>query len=470
MTIQNDKRYLKKSSLISVFGTVSKICGPLLTLLLARLFGSAEFGFFVSSQALLLTLSHSATLGLDKGLYWYLPQNLANGRLAYHGIMESFWIAIGFSLLCTAFIFAGASLSIFSSELPWYAVSIAFYAGIFILGSASEGNRHPQYSIFINSFLIAVLAPATSIALHFLHIGHALPLGLFCGQFIGLLLHFALIRRQFPQMPIFPPLRISKDLLKYSLPLGFNEFASSFLIRSSLWMVMLFLGSEFAGAYAIMVTISNGLQTVRAGYTPILTPVIASMSQNRLATDLKPTVSYCIFIITTIQLFIGFFIILFPTEILLFIGSDYLVQPMSLGILLMVQLLLGFFGMAFVIMNGIGKSLYTLKMNLFSLAVSGVCGCLFIPRFGLVGAALSTLTYNIVQMIWNNVLLSRRRLWPYANALWNQIFWIIALIVLYAFLNLGGNSFGLWARIGIYAASVVLVGVDFWFMRKKFLV
>lgn len=465
-SLEKDSQYLKKSSLISILGTVLKVCGPLITLLLAKIFGSAEFGIYVSTQALLLTLSHSATLGLDKGLYWYLPKNSASARPAHYGIMESFWIAAAISLLCTAVIFAGSFLSFFSSELPWYAVSIAPYAGIFIFGCASEGNRHPQYAIYINSFLVAILAPAASIVLHFLHIAHALPLGLFVGQMTGFLLHFTLIRKQFPQMPIFPRVRISKELFAYSLPLGFNEFASSFLIRSSLWMVMLFLGPEYAGAYAIMVTISNGLQTVRAGYTPILTPVIAGMSKDRLATDLKPAVSYCIFMITTIQLFIGFFIILFPAEILSFVGKDYSVQPMALGVLLFVQLLLGFFGMAFVIMNGIGRSLYVLKMNLLSLAVSGIFGCILIPRFGLVGAALSTLTYNLVQMIWNNVLLAREKLWPYARSLWNQIFWMIAMFALYAFLNFSGISLGLFPRAAIYIFILALVCIHFWIQRK----
>lgn len=465
-SLEKDSQYLRKSSLINILGTILKICGPLLTLLLARLFGSAEFGVYVSTQALLLTLSHSATLGLDKGLYWYLPKNSANERPAHYGIMESFWIATAISLLCTAVIFAGSLLSLFSSELPWYAVSIAPYAGIFIFGCASEGNRHPQYAIYINSFLVAILAPAVSIFLHLVHVAHALPLGLFVGQMVGFLLHFALIRKQFPQMPLFPPIHISKELFVYSLPLGFNEFASSFLIRSSLWMVMLFLGAEYAGAYAIMVTISNGLQTVRAGYTPILTPVIADMSKDRLTTDLKPTVSYCIFMITTIQLFIGFFIILFPAEILSFIGKDYSVQPMALGILLFVQLLLGFFGMAFVIMNGIGRSLYTLKMNLLSLAVSGTFGCILIPQLGLVGAALSTLTYNLVQMIWNNVFLAHEKLWPYARSLWNQIFWMIALTALYVILNFSGISFGLFSRAAFYVSIAALICIHFALQRK----
>ena len=341
--LEADSKFLKKSVIINVIGTILKVCGPLLTILLARIFGAADFGVFVSTQTLLLTISRSSTLGLDKGLYWYLPQNRLNGRPAYEGVMESFWVSALVALICTLVIFAGSFTPLISKELPWYAFSLVFYAVSYVLSNTSEGNRKPQNAVFINSFFVAVLSPLSSIVMHFLGIPHALPLGLLIGQICGFLLHFILVQKQFPEMPLIPVKKISKALLVYSLPLGFNEFVSSFLIRSSLWMVMLFLGPEKAGAYGIMVTISNALQTIRVGFTPILTPVVAGMDKDRLHTDLKPVYSYCVSMVTYIQLLIGFFIILFPNEILNIAGKDFIVQPETLGILLLVH----FFNAAF---------------------------------------------------------------------------------------------------------------------------
>ena len=102
------------------------------------------------------------------------------------------------------------------------------------------------------------------------------------------------------------------------------------------------LGPEKAGAYAIMITVSNGLQTIRVGFTPILTPVIAGMTKERLSSDLKPVFSYCVSMVTMIQLIIGFFIVLFPKEILHLSGSDFVVQHSAVWVLLFAQLLMGF--------------------------------------------------------------------------------------------------------------------------------
>ncbi len=105
--LEADRKFLKKSAWFNIIGTVLKICGPLLTVLLARIFGAAEFGIFVSTQALLLTIARSSTLGLDKGLYWYLPQNKLYHRPAFEGVMESFWISALIALLCTVCAFPG---------------------------------------------------------------------------------------------------------------------------------------------------------------------------------------------------------------------------------------------------------------------------------------------------------------------------------------------------------------------------
>ena len=86
---------------------------------MARIFGAEEFGIFISAQTLLLTIAHSATLGLDKGLYWYLPQNGLHGRPRYDGIMESFWISAAIAILCTAVIFVGSFTPYISKELPY---------------------------------------------------------------------------------------------------------------------------------------------------------------------------------------------------------------------------------------------------------------------------------------------------------------------------------------------------------------
>ena len=466
-SLETDSKFLKKAVIVNVVGTILKICGPLLTFVMARIFGAAEFGMFVSAQTLLLTIARSSTLGLDKGLYWYLPQNKLNNRAPHDGIMESFWISIAIALFCTAVIFVGSFTPYISKELPWYGISLIFFAGTYVFSNSSEGNRRPQNAVFINSFLVVTLAPATSIALYFLHVPHALPLGLLVGQVVGFFTHFVLVRRQFPEMPLIPGKLVSKKLLIYSLPLGLDEFVSSFLIRSSLWLVMLFLGPEKAGAYGIMVTISNALQTIRVGFNPILTPVVAGMERGRLKADLRPVYSYCVFMVTLIQLLIGFFIVLFPEQILNIAGKDFIVQPETLGILLLVHLVAGFGGMSYVVLNGLGKSLFSMIVDILSLMVALATGYFLIPAYGLVGAALSMLCYNIFAIVLNNGYLIKMGLWPYSSKLISQVVWILILIAFYIMLNMQVFTLTLLEKVFAYVGILAILGIYWKIMKKR---
>ena len=141
-------------------------------------------------------------------------------------------------------------------------------------------------------------------------------------------------------------------------------------------------------------------------------------------------------------------------------------QPETLGILLLVHLLAGFWGMAIVIMNGLGKSLYTLKMNIFSLGIALGSGYFLVPAYGLVGAALSMLCYNVVAMIWNNVYLAKMGLWPYSSKLINRFVWICVLIACYVVLNLQIVELNLWQKAVAYLVALAALGLQ-WLYDKK---
>lgn len=463
-----DKSFLKKSTLFNILGTVLKICGPLLTIMLARIFGAGEFGIFVSTQGLLLTIARASTLGLDIGLRWYMPQNKLHGRVAYSGIMESFWISVAVSLFVTIVIILGSFTPFISDELPYYAISLVFYSGMYVLSSSSEGNRKPWISIFINDFIIAVMAPLVSIILHYLDIPHALPFGLLFGQVIGFTLHAKAVRKQFKKMPIVPQERISKELVLYSVPLGLTVLVGNLLQRSTLWMVLFFLGDEASGVYALMMTLANGLQTIRNGFNPIITPVVSGMEESRLKTDLKPVYSYCVSMATMIQVIIGFFIVLFPEEIMSIAGKSYVVQPMALGVLLFFQLVVTFFGMVNTVIDGIGKSVVNLKASVIQLLTSVVVGFILIPQLGLLGAALSMLIYGIVSSVYCNVYLLKRKLQPYSSKLWIDIVWMVLLLTLYILINAQVVTLTMVGKIVVYVCVLLLLGAQFLFYKRKF--
>ncbi len=89
--LETDNKFLKKSALFNIFGTALKICGPLLTILLARIFGAAEFGIFVSTQALLLWASVSVTFLCTGVIFIGSPTPFISAELLVLVALEFQW-------------------------------------------------------------------------------------------------------------------------------------------------------------------------------------------------------------------------------------------------------------------------------------------------------------------------------------------------------------------------------------------
>ncbi|WP_298769391.1 oligosaccharide flippase family protein [uncultured Fibrobacter sp.] len=475
-SIQNDQKFLVKSTLFTIVGTVLKVVAPVLMIVVARIFGKEIFGIYISTQLFVLTLCRVAVLGLDKGLHRYLPQNKVQGRPAHEGLVESFWVAVtialGFSLLIWFGSFfnlqrVSSGLAMLSSlEISLYGLSVLPYTMLNMFAGASEGNRHPQYKIFINDFAVMTLAPLIAIVLHFCGFNDklALPTGFFVANILGVVSYFVLINRQFPQIRWFIKKRVPREMLDFSLPLGFSEVVSTFLLRVDLWMVLALLGPEAAGVYAVMVTISNGLKTIRQSYNPILQPVVAGMSRDRLGSDLKPVYSYCVSMVTLIQLAIGYFIVLFPEQTMMIAGKSFVTgnNPVAvLGILIIGNLVNGFFGLSGAIINGLGKSRFMLLMNAVSLVLAIALNRLLIPVLGIAGAAVSSMAYQVVQCIWMNLYLKKMGYWPYKKALWIQGLWIVSLVAVDYVVNFVYEP-NLCVKGAFYVGIAGLLALTFW--------
>jgi len=465
MSLEKDKSFLLKSTLYNFLGTALKVISPVLMIVLARIFGKEEFGIYVSTQLWMLTLSKLAVFGLDRGLNWFLPQNNVNNRPLHLGVSESLnrslilsVIIFAFWLICAIFglhKYSESLASLTSVELSIYALSIVPWAAIHIFGGVAEGMRKPQYRMFVTDCAVYSFSPIISIAFYFAGIPYALAAGLLIANVLGCLIYVPLIKKILPfSLKNFSE-KIPKELLVYSIPRGFSEIISSVLARIDIWMILLLLGPGDAGVYAVMVTISNGLRTIRQSYGPILLPVIAGMTEERLRTDLKPVFSYCVNMVTLIQLAIGFFIILFPDKILMVAGKDFIVQPETLGILLFAHLFGGFFLLTGTVLNGIGKSLYTLKMDIISLCMAFIVNYFLIPILGLPGAALSTLAFILLQSVWNNIYIFKLHLKLYSKKVIPYAVWSVFLLFVYIFLP--HISPVLWQKIIFYV--IVLCGL-----------
>jgi O-antigen/teichoic acid export membrane protein len=473
--LEADKKFLFKGTIYNLFGTLLKGATPLLTILTARIFGAEEFGIFVSAQLYVLTLSRVSVFGLDKGLNWYLPQNQVHNRPVITGFISSLNRSALIALIITLSLFVCiifdlnkhiASLAGLSSiDIAIYAMSLIPWVILHIFGGASEGMRKPQYKIFISDCSVTAISPLVAICLYyFAELPHALPVGLLCANILGCLIYLPLLKKIFNGEKN-PNEKLPRELFLYSIPRGFSEIIASVLFRIDLWLVLLLLGPAESGVYAVMLMISNGLRTITQGFGSVLLPVVANMDKGRLNSDLKQVFSYSVSVVISLQLIAGFFIILFPEEILMIAGKEFVIQPQTLSVLLFANLVGSFFGMAGGILYGTGKSFYMLKVDIAAFCVAFTANYLLIPIWGLVGAALSTFAFLSFQAICFNIRVFKMHLFPYSAKLLFYMAWILILTISYFLLFEFSPTIP--QKIIIYLLALSGIGITFKATNKK---
>lgn len=436
--------HLVKGAAHKLTGVLVKAASPVLTILLAHVFARDVFGQYVSLQLLALTLARFCLLGLDKGIAWYLPQNVRENRPHAHQLGPAFFTALKTGLLVTAgallvffLMLRGSSaeagaISAISPAFAWICMAaVPPLIVIHLLGAALEGAYLPKYRVWLGEFLLYAGIPPIAIALKRVGAGDlSLPLAfLLCATLCAALLLRAAARR-FGIAALLPRGSLDRGLRGYAWPQGVSDLVSSVLLRLDLWMILLLLGPEHAAVYAIMLTLSNSVRTIRQSFDSLLLPVISGMDKDARRVNLRPAFNFTVGLVAIIQFFIALAVFFFPGEIMSIAGREYALEPHALLILLAGNLVTGFFGLNAQVLAGLGKSRLLMKINLGILALNFLLNLVWIPRFGLAGAATATVAAYLAQNLLFFVLQIRRSgQHLYSGLLWIQFAWIAGFVV-----------------------------------------
>ena len=102
-----------------------------------------------------------------------------------------------------------------------------------------------------------------------------------------------------------------------------------------------------------------------------------------------------------------------------------------------------------------------LMMNIVSLVFAVTMNRICIPIFGIAGAALSCMSYQVLQCIWMNAYLRRMGYWPYQKSLIIQGIWIVSLVTVYIVLNTVFSA-TLLSKGVFYGVVILLLLLTFW--------
>lgn len=471
------------SSLIVFIGVAfSKVLTYIYRIIIARYFGPEEYGLFSLASMVLILVVAVCSLGLPEGLVRYI--SFFRGKKN-----KSFIIYLTkYSLLLLSFIGIIAGTLLFLAS-EWIALNIfhdvrlisfiriaAITVPFFILANAYLAVLRAFESIASYSFILNIaqnLGKVLALALFiFLGIkGDAIMLSYFFGIFMMFLFSAIAVKRYYSFLASEYVIsfkdkdKISREILSYSWPLSLLSVASFILYWVDSFAIGYFKSAAEVGFYnaavplAALVMIAPDL--IAQIFFPLITKEYATKNFS-LIEQLSKQVTKWIFIVNVP---IAIILILFPGAIInFFFGAEYLVSERALQLLAFGSLIGSLSIVPAHLISMTGRTKLMFSNMLLMLVINTILNFLLVPKYGVDGAAFSTMiTFILLTFIY---LIQTRHFLSFLPLRRSMLRIFLAaipplLIIVYAknFFNLTWAAvlvFGIIFGI-LYAISVILL-------------
>lgn len=190
----------------------------------------------------------------------------------------------------------------------------------------------------------------------------------------------------------------SKEIFKVSYPMAISSFYTYLLMTIDIFLLAQFFNLHYTAYYAIAMKIMSILSMVIVGVNINYAPKIAVNYENKNFESLNRNLKEAAKTIAFLNFVIGLVLLLGGKFFLSFFGENYIEALPAYNILIITQMIVSLFGMVPMYMNMTGKQQTFHKIMGFAVLVNIISNVILIPKFNMVGAAVS---YAVTVLFWN---------------------------------------------------------------------
>ena len=451
---------LLKAAGISMIGLVlSKLIAYLTTILIAKtgsnVLGILNLGFSIISFIAMISL-----LGLSNGILRYVSYYIGKkDKQRIKGtILSALKISstIGISMLILTIIFSGyISINIFNkpeliSVIRVFAFIIPLIIFIEIFASIFLSFKKIQYNTIIKDFgdkLFKLL-----LVFLFISLGFGLT-GLACSYLFSSIITFSLLlyflrKKEFGLFNNkIKPKSNTRELLIYSLPLILTSLLTLLQKWADTFVIGYYRSASEIGVYSIAFSTASLLAIIPTALMSLFIPVITSLYGQNNIRDIRKMSNNIVKWIFMINLPFAIILSIFSRELIKIVfGLEYANGYISLIILSLAYLILS-------MTHVYGSNLLMIKRTkllslfvLISTLTNILLNIILIPKYGINGAAIATLSSNIIfliLMIFSGKLVLN--LQPIKKSFIKILFsgFLSTILIFYLYKNLANNLFSL---------------------------
>lgn len=434
---ENEKQYdqmleerltkkIAKGAGITFFGSViGKGLSYITYIIIARLLGAKAFGLYVLGFAIFGLAELLSRMGLHNGALRYVSMYMGEGArqkvkgTIIQSIVFSFGVGIGIGLILfvsSNFIATGIfHKPELTRVIEIFSIGVPFMASMMVAAFGTRGFQAMQYFVYLrhffqptaNLFLIGLLY-----WLGFRLYGAVSAWVISAG--FGFFLAIYFIRREFPDISNVDSVFNTKELINFSVPLITVGFLQLFILWTDTFMLGHFRSAIDVGIYRAAAQTALLLTFALGAFNSIFSPIISDLyNKGEIGTlaEIFSIVSKWVFYLSFLLYLV---IISTPKQILKVFSPEFVLGWSPLLILAFANLVnssMGIFG-SVLVMSGKQKLEFYNSLGISMLNI--ILNVLFIPKFGMIGAALATsisiINLNVIRALEVRLILN---LWPY---------------------------------------------------------
>lgn len=418
--VDDNLKLIAKSSIIVFAGIIlSKIFLYVYRMIIGRYYGPEIYGLFSLSLIILTLLVAISSLGLSEGLVRYISLYL--GEKQKNKIIYSVKISILISFISSVitgiflfFLSDFISINFFHDfRLSIFLKISSFIIPLYTLSNVFLSIIRAFEKISWYSFIINILQNIIKliVLIFFIFLGFkadTLMISFLLGIFVMLIVAY-LVCRHYISLVFERYILNGKEkkgilqaIFNYSIPLMFSSV--TFIIYSGIdsFVLAFFRGTYDVGIYNAAIPLVALMGLIPDLFIQLFYPLVTKEFAKKnfeLIKELSKQISKWIFMLV-LPIFLIIFI--FPEIIIsLLFGEQYISAANSLRILSIGGFIFTFQGLLTVLLSMAGKSKILLINFLITLLLNLILNILFIPKYGLIGAAIST---SFVWMIFTFIL------------------------------------------------------------------
>ncbi|MDD5638553.1 MAG: flippase [Candidatus Pacebacteria bacterium] len=393
-----------KNTLITVITRVLQlILGIGTSVIIARVLGPEGKGVYSLALLLPTLLITFTNLGIGPASVFYLgkkkysSKEVLGANIIFSGLISIFALMVG--LIIVFFfpekLFPGVPqeyLLLALSLIPLQ-VLLTFVVDVLLgLQKIKKYNFIQLIPTFIYLILIAVFLLGFHFGVKAAIIAEVLSL------FVGCIILFINTKKETGGIVFSFTKEIRKDFFSYGIKAYFGNIFSFIHYRIDQFMLNIFLNPTAVGVYSIAVGISEKIWLVSQSASTVLFPRVSSETDAKRLKEFTPMVCRNILWITVLLSL--FLCLIAPWLIVLLYSDQYLESILPFRILLIGAVALAGSKILANDFAGRGKPMINTYISIASVVLNIILNILWIPKFGIIGAAWATaISYSVIFLI-----------------------------------------------------------------------